>query len=240
MPWGSPWGSPWGVTVEIVQVVPRGSHSFWVRGSISFGSIAEEPARWSITRSVGGSKVEATHVALAALDDGDASGITIYTDQALQEGIEYDVSTSATWTSGLPIDPFTITGIRDTGRKANDPEAALVDLHAPFGQSYELDASGVHRMSAGLETLRKVVLDRLLTVMGSLPWAPEYGSDLPHKGVRPANLRPEARKIERLIKRVPLVKSVSVELLWEEGELVAILGVATKLGDLNERVEVPR
>lgn len=253
------WGVPWGGGIPAIPEVPRAiaqtpdgpfdgkwgtsagaalvgfaqisEHSFWGVWLGFWGSAGFAPELWRVTASDGGS------APLPVLVEAPVSNavLTITCDQPFRPGLRYDVTPQALL-AGLPVDPFWFVG-SDVSRTST-PELDLLDLEASPFEPQRVTAGGDHGMAAGFITWRKLHLDALLTVRGSVAWGPSHGSELPHKGLRPTDLAGEASRIRELLSRIPGTLSVDVQLTWDAGELVAVIDARGEAGVLQEEVRI--
>lgn len=159
-------------------------------------------------------------------------------DRPMLHGVTYTFSTTALRADDSDSPEFEVVGIAPTAPARGTEPGELVDIQGGLGSSYGSAGSGDLAKSAGLETLRKLVIGHLVTIAGSVPYAPGYGSDLGHKQGRPASLEDAAKRIARGIEQIPRVTSASVTLTWDGGHLIADLRVQSDLGELVDLVEV--
>jgi hypothetical protein len=238
MKWGDPWGtgSPWGklgvdTLIALVQIAENEILSIWA-AVWSLKGEGFDPDSWQLSAS--GDFVSPLIVGVEA-EDGDRSRLVLTTDQPLVEGVTYTVTPLATLGGTVPDGDSIIAKQVSTTRQ---PDLDLLDLDAQPFEPYRLTPGGDHGMSAGFATFRKMTLDRLLTIRGSVPWAPDHGSDLPHKGLRPLDLSGEEARIVSLLGTVPGMLSVGVALSWDGQQLVADIDARGDTGALQETVRL--
>ena len=168
-------------------------------------------------------------------EDGDRRRLILTVDQPLEEGVVYTVSTIATLGGTVPDGDDIVAKQISTTKQ---PDLDLLDLDQTPFEPQRVTPGGDFGMAAGFATFRKLTIDRLLTLRGSVPWAPDHGSDLPHKGLRPLDLTGEAARIASLLETVPGMLSVGVELSWDGQQLVADIDARGDTGALRETVRL--
>jgi len=234
--WGQPWGagSAWGAlgADTLVAIVQRGEVEILTIWASFWGDPGLAPEAWQLEAAPPFVAPLVVEVEAAA---SPATELILRTDQPLLEGVEYTLTPLA------PLGGTVPDGGSFTGKQVSltqQPDLDLLDVDAQPFEAWSVSPGGDHRMSAGFATWRKLILDRLLTVRGSVPWDPDHGSELPHKGLRPADLTTEAARIERLLISVPGTLSVGVALSWDGYQLVADIDARGDTGALQETVRL--
>ncbi len=236
MQWGEPWGtgSLWGAlgADTLVALVQRGENQILTIWDGFWGQEGLAPEAWELEAS--GDFVAPLIVLVEALATP-ATELLLTTDQPLIEGVTYTLTPLATLGGTVPDGgDFLAKQVSLT----QQPDLDLLDIDAPPFEPYRITPGGDHGMSAGFATFRKMTIDRLLTVRGSVPWAPDHGSDLPHKELRPVDLSGEAARIQRLLATVPGMISVGVGLRWDGQQIVADIDARGDTGALQETVRL--
>jgi len=238
MQWGEPWGSgsAWGAIgadtlVAIVQTSEIEILTIWSAWWNPSGP-GFAPESWQLEAESGFVAPLVVRVSEPSPPDFE---LTLTLDQPLVEGVEYTLTPLAPLGGTIP------DGGSFVAKQVNltqQPDLDLLDLLAPPFEPWAISAGGDHVMASGFETFRKLVIDRLLTVRGSVPWDPDHGSDLPHKGPRPIDLTTEAARIERLLSTVPGMLSVGVTMRWDGQQLVADIDARGDAGAIQESVRL--
>ena len=212
--------------------VVRGIAKVWLKTAPAWTADAAAPSAWTVS---GPARIGL--VAAVALNV-DRTEATLTLDRPMLHGVSYTFSTTALRADDSESPDLTVTGIAATAPARGTEPGELVDIQGGVGNTYASAASGDLAKSAGLETLRKLVIGQLVTILGSVPYAPGYGSDLGHKQRRPADLEDAAKRIARGIEQIPRVTSAGVTLTWDGGHLIADIRVLSDLGELVDLVEV--
>jgi len=129
----------------------------------------------------------------------------------------------------------TITGPEPLRQHTAYKVPALLDLDAPLRAGISRTTSGDFGLTGETATVEKLVWAALLTEQGALDWDPTFGTNLRHKRLRPSDLSAERRRISALVKSVPYVTSVEVQLLFEDDEMVVDLNIGTDFGPFYTR-----
>jgi hypothetical protein len=235
--WGRPWGagSEWGETenqalLSAVQIATNQVLTIW---SAYWNPLIFAPEIWELLIAGEGS---VPLVILVEQDGPTSDRIVITTDQAFNPGIEYEIGPPVVTKTPGPIiggtfvaKPVSIT---------SEPDHDLLDVEQPPFEATRITPGGDHGLAAGYITYRKLILDALLTIRGSIPWAPEYGSDTPHKQLRPVDLSGEEARTENLLLRVPGTRSVNVRLSWDGRQMVFDVDARADSGSLREEIRL--
>jgi hypothetical protein len=201
--------------------------------SAFWGSEIFAPEVWPLSVAGGGSVPEVIRV---EQDGPTTDRVVITTDQAFDPGVEYTIGPPA-----VLFTPGPIIGGSFIAKRVSitpEPDHDLLDVEQSPFESVQVTPGGDHGLAAGFITYRKLILDALLTIRGSIPWAPEYGSDTPHKQLRPVDLTGEEARIRNLLLRVPGTRSVGVSLSWDGRQLVVDVDVRADSGSLREEVRL--
>lgn len=163
-------------------------------------------------------------------------------DAILQPDVEYVLTTTAftgTYTT-------TFTGPRRSRRpEVIDGTLPLADIDAPLvrangrGGDYTRGANADFAVSGGLTTVEKLIWHRLFTPLGSLDWAPGYGSGLRLKEMAPRDLRSEEARLRTLVEGVPGVRRAVVSILFRDDHAVVSVRAQTQFGELESERRVP-
>lgn len=236
MQWGKPWGSgsTWGVigADTLLALVQRGEVEILTIWDAWWGDAGLAPEAWQLEAAGG---FVAPAIVAVEVDADPPTELVLYTDQPLLEGVTYTLTPLAALGGTVP------DGGSFVGKQVSltqQPDLDLLDVDAQPFEPWRTSPGGDHVMAAGFATFRKLVLDRLLTLRGSVPWDPEYGSELPLKGLRPLDLTSESARIQRLLATVPGMLSVGVDLSWDGQELVADIDARGDTGALQETVRL--
>jgi uncharacterized phage protein gp47/JayE len=217
MKWGQPWGtSAWGGlgADTLVALIQRSESTILTIWSAWWGDAGFAPEAWQL--GAAGDVPAPVIVGVEAATDPPTE-LLLTADQPLLEGVTYTLTPLATL-GGVVPDGGSFVGKQVS--LTQTPDLDLLDLDANPFESYRITPGGDHGMAAGFATFRKLVIDRLLTVRGSVPWDPDHGSNLPHKQPRPLDLTTEEARIIRLLETVPGMLSVGVALSWDGQQLV--------------------
>lgn len=236
MEWGRPWGQLlWGETPNqaLVEVIPIAENQVLTIWSAYWNDLIFAPEVWQLLLSSGGS---VPTVILVEQDGPTTDRIVITTDQAFAPDVEYTIGPPVVDYTPGPIYGGTFVAKRVS--LTQNPDHDLLDVEQPPFEPTRITPGGDHGLAAGYVTYRKLVLDALLTIRGSVPWAPEYGSDTPHKRLRPVDLTGEAARIRDLLLRVPGTRSVNVKLAWDGRQLVVDVDAKADAGALREEVRL--
>jgi hypothetical protein len=214
----------------IAYVVPRGEAVIWLRATDTFSADAASPESWSL-----GGPSERGLVAAVSVNATDA---TLTLDRPMREGVTYTLTTTATvgGLGDLPAVSWVAMPVTVAPRGTEAGE--LGDIYAAPGETYKTDDSGDLANSAGLETLRKVVIRYLLTAIGSVVYAPGYGGGLAHKRPKPVDLDDAGKRIARGIEGLPGITAARVTLTWSGDHVIADLLISTSLGQFDDLLEV--
>lgn len=125
-----------------------------------------------------------------------------------------------------------LTGPYPTLLHTSPTVPALLDIDAPTipANGFTLAPSGDYKLSGELATVEKVVWAAVRTPAGSLDWDPGFGSALRLRRLRPADLAAERRRLAELVRAVPHVTGVNVQLLFDGDEMIVRLEVSTNFG----------
>lgn len=241
MQWGEPWGvgSAWGSIGgdTLAGLVQRAEGEILTLWDAAWNPAGEglAPESWELAA---GEWVAPVVVDVAPVD-GDYSQLVLGTDQPLEEGVTYTLTPLATLGGVVPVGGDFV-GKQITTTK--QPDLDLLDLDQQPFEPYRITPGGDHGMAAGYATFRKLVIGRLLSLRGTIPWAPLHGAALAHKQPRQLDLTGEATKIESLLATVPGMLSVSVQLQWDTSgnrpQLVADIDARGDTGALQETVRL--
>jgi hypothetical protein len=214
--------------LSAVQIAENKVLTIW---SAYWADVIFAPEVWLLSIASGG----AVPVVIFVEQDGPTTDrIVITTDQAFDPDVEYTIGEPVViYTPGVIIGG---TFIAKPTSRTSTPDLDLLDIDQPPFERVRLTPGGDHAMVAGFATFRKLHLDALLTIRGTIPWSPDYGSDTPHKQLRPVDLEGEAARIRDLLLRVPRTTSAKVNLLWDGRQLVAEVDVRGELGMFQEEV----
>jgi hypothetical protein len=236
MQWGEPWGtgSEWGAlgADTLLGLVQTGENAILTIWDAIWTDAGLAPEAWLLEAS--GDFVAPVITGVEAATDP-ARELLLTTDQPLLEGVTYTLTPLAALGGTVP------DGDSFVGKQVSltqQPDLDLLDVDQQPFEPYGISPGGDHRMAAGFATFRKLVIDRLLTVRGSVPWDPEYGSELSHKGLRPLDLTSEKARIQRLLATVPGMLSVGVDLTWDGRQLIADIDARGDTGALQETVRL--
>ncbi len=236
MQWGQPWGQQlWGAiaSADLEAVIHVAENEVLTIWPAAWGLEAFAPEAWVL--SIASSGVVPTVILVEASDTDDRLLLT--TDQPLAAGVEYTMTPPP----GVLLGGATPTGgnfVAKSVTRTEQPDLDLLDIEAPPFEPWRITPGGDHGMAAGFITFRKLVIGTLLTVRGSVPWAPGHGSDLPHKGPRPLDLAGEESRIRDILVRIPGMLSVGVALTWDGQQLVADVDARGDAGSLQEEVRL--
>lgn len=113
----------------------------------------------------------------------------------------------------------------------------MLDIDAPIVPANGLTVapSGDYKLTGELATVEKVIWSALLTKSGELDWDPQFGANLRHKRLRPADLSAERRRIVQLVEAVPHVTRAEVQLLFSDDEIAVAVYAETDFGTLETR-----
>jgi hypothetical protein len=162
--------------------------------------------------------------------------IVLVTDMTLREEVDYTLD-GTDFAFDVPFPSQTVTGKRLTVYER--PKENLLDLDLGVFRDFKYTADGDIPLRGGFATIRKVVLDTLLTPLGSIVWAPNHGTTSNHKQLRPLDLKDDARRRERQLSAISGVQAAGVELTWSENyHLIAQIRIRTDFGPINERVDL--
>lgn len=233
MPATPPIGPLFAATTPSPRVIPRGTHQFLVKMDSGFLLAAHgEEDHWTLT-----GEDRPPWVATVTLGGSlDISGTTVYTqatvttDRALKESVSYTLTTSeALYDSQSWTSPSAFSGLRPslTGGAESTPAPILLDLHAPWvredglpGGFFEIGADGTYTLTGGIHTVKKAVWAWLLTRLRELHYAPEFGSFLELKQLRPADLRERAVQLaDAMVSAIPWVDSAHVTMQFRDNHL---------------------
>lgn len=159
----------------------------------------------------------------------------LYLDAPMMVGVEYSVSIFAT----LPGYPGGVTCNNVIGPRSADggpTPGAVVDIHAPLvgdAPGLALDDSGDAAEATELQAIERAIWDLLLTERGELYWAPDRGSPFRLKSLRPGDLRGEEARIAAQIETLAPVQKAVVQLLWQDGVMIASVRARTRSGVLT-------
>lgn len=237
MQWGQPWGtgSLWGAIASATAdfIVQRAENEILTGWPAFWGDPGFAPENWELSVPTGVS----VPVVILAEAGGDASEVLLTVDQPLETGLTYTVTPLGALGGTVPSAGTVLAKLVTTTQQ---PGLDLLDLDAGPFEPYRLTPGGDHGMAAGFATFRKLVIDRLLTVRGSVPWDPDHGSQLDHKSPRPLDGAGEAARIEALLATVPGMLSVGVELGWDGQQRTVDLDARGETGVLQETVKLPK
>jgi hypothetical protein len=239
--WGEPWGagSEWGAigADTLAGIVQRAENELLTIWDATWNPAGEglAPESWLLSA---GDWVAPLVVDVSPLGD-DYSQLVLGTDQPLVEGVPYTLTPLATLGGTVPI------GAAFVGKQVStttQPDLDFLDIDQQPFEPYRITPGGDHGMAAGYATFRKIVIGRLLTLRGTVPWAPLHGAALGHKQPRPLDLTAAATHIESLLVTVPGMLSVSVQLKWDTSgskpQLLADIDARGDTGALQETVRL--
>lgn len=215
---------------RITAVIVRGQNLILVHASVAWTRQQKQASAWLLSGPYDTPRV-------AGVELVDADSLFLRTDMTLREQVVYTLNLTAAFSTGDAALPWTLDGKRLSVYER--PRETLLDLGLEPFDDFDYTAGGDIPLRGGLATVRKVVLDTLLTPVGSLPWAPTHGSDLQHKKPRPLDLTAEARRRQQQIEDIPGVAAAEVTVTWNANyHLIASIRVRTDFGPLNERVNL--
>jgi hypothetical protein len=223
---------PLGVLGEILWSVVRGQNLVQMKASIEWTRAQLQWTSWDVA-----GPFDAPRVASVTANADDATIIDIRTDMTLREDVDYTF-TAAPFGNAAAA-PQVLTGKRLSVYER--PSDTLIDLGLEPFEDFDYTAGGDIPLTGGIRTVRKMVLDALMTPLGALPWSPGYGTDLQHKRPRPLDLDAEARRRKRQVEAIPGVRSADVTLTWSENyHMIVAIRVETDFGPLSERLNLTR
>lgn len=225
---------------QTVQVPPPGP------GLINnpYGESAEDLTRWHLAYAdpdldvAFGSPPLVALVELLSTSTGESR---VVFDATLLPDVSYVLSTDALLSSyeGEFVGPR-----RSRRPEVQDATLPLADIDAPLvrpggkGGDYTRAANADLAISGGLATVEKLIWHRLFTPLGSLDWAPGYGSTLRFKEMAPRDLRAEEARLRRLVEGVPGVRRASVSVLFRDDHAVVSVRAQTDFGELDRERRV--
>lgn len=203
-----------------------------------YGPSVEEPERWSLDWADPSTYAPLLGlpplVAEVTLHDTVKGRASVYTDAVLLPDIAYRLTVTAYGSTQEVI----FTGRRGSGRDVDGAEQEpLLDIDVPLirdGQrgAYTRAGSGDYARTGGVATVEKLIWHRLLVERGTWSWAPDFGSILRLKELRPREIRDEERKLQRVIETVLGVRSAVVSLTTEDDQVRVSVRAQTDFGEL--------
>lgn len=177
-------------------------------------------------------------VAEVHLLDAVLGEVRILFDAQMVPDVAYEVTTTA-FGEALALE---VVGPRhprrDSQLSAVEP---LLDIDVPLvrptgrGGDYTRNARSDLALSGGLASIERLIWHRVFTVRGELDWAPEHGTVLRLKELRPRALREEEARLRRLVEEVLGVISAQVTITFEPRSDHAYIAIRaeTKFGLLQ-------
>lgn len=203
----------------------------------------EALTHWSLTYTSADDLADFGEPPLVALIEmsNDATGESVlWLDAQLLPDVAYTLTTTAFGEAAS----VSIVGPRASRRDvSSDDVAPLLDIDSPLirpsgrGGDYTRTANSDLALTGGLATIERLIWHRIFTRRGELDWAPEHGSELRLKDLRPRDLRTAENRLRRLIEECPGVSSATVGFLFEPDADHAVISVraVTDFGDLTTK-----
>jgi hypothetical protein len=218
-----------GQITKLLRALVRGQNRILVEADGPFQRRQLLPDSWTLMGPTDKPRV-------AGIEQESDTKIVLVTDMTLREEVDYQLD-GTDFAFEVPFPSQTLTGKRLTVYER--PKENLLDLDLSVFRDFKYTADTDIPLSGGFATIRKVVLDTLLTPLGSIVWAPNHGTTSNHKQLLPLDLKDDARRRERQLQAIPGVQAVGVELTRSENyHLIAQIRVRTDFGPINERVDL--
>lgn len=219
------------------HVWPMGDHRIGVVPVEAWLDAAQAPESWRLEfQEEANADVfgEVPRVVVVTMRDDGAAVLDV--DAKLHPGVGYTLlGTDVAGTAGDIDEDF--DGALPRLLHTSPTVPPLVDLDAPWVPpgGVRRAPSGDYATSAELATVERMIWAAALTREGELDWDPGFGVALDWKRLRPSDLSATRRRLVELVRAVPHVVGVEVQVLFEGDEVYIAIEADTDFGRLEGR-----